>query len=100
MPDLDSVMRGAGRMRDAGYPIEWGVGRHGPGANVFAYFIGPDDVVIEYTGEVDQVGEDYPTGMPDDWTWPPGRIDRWGVSDPPTARLAEAQQRVRFPGTS
>ena len=27
-------------LRDAGYPIEWGVGRHGPGNNAFAYFIG------------------------------------------------------------
>jgi catechol 2,3-dioxygenase len=36
MPDLDSVMRGAGRMRESGYPIEWGVGRHGAGNNVFA----------------------------------------------------------------
>ena len=86
-------------MRDAGYPIEWGVGRHGPGANVFAYFIGPDNVVIEYTGEVDQVDDDYPTGMPEDWTWPPGRVDQWGVSDAPSKRLHEAQQRVVFAGT-
>ncbi len=50
--DLDSVMRGAGRMRDNGYPIEWGVGRHGPGNNVFAYFAGPDEIPIEYTSEV------------------------------------------------
>lgn len=100
MPDLESVMRGAGRMRDNGYPIEWGVGRHGPGANVFAYFIGPDDVVIEYTGEVDQVDDDYPTGMPDDWTWPPGRVDRWGVSEPPSKRLHEAQQKVMVSGAA
>ncbi len=100
MPDLDSVMRGAGRMRDAGYPIEWGIGRHGPGANVFAYFIGPDDVVIEYTSEVDQVDDDYPTGMPEDWTWPPGRVDRWGISEPPSKRLHEAQQRVMFAGAT
>ena len=73
-----------------------GVGRHGPGANVFAYFIGPDNVVIEYTGEVDQVDDDYPTGMPEDWTWPPGRVDQWGVSDAPSKRLHEAQQRVVF----
>jgi hypothetical protein len=42
MPDLDSVMRGIGRMRDHGYPVEWGPGRHGPGDNVFAYFCGPE----------------------------------------------------------
>ena len=26
-------------MIDAGYPIAWGVGSHGPGDNVFAYFV-------------------------------------------------------------
>ena len=31
MPDLNSVMRGMGRMKDNGYPIEWGPGRHGAG---------------------------------------------------------------------
>ncbi len=36
LPELDSVMRGMGRMKDNGYPIEWGPGRHGPGNNVFA----------------------------------------------------------------
>jgi catechol-2,3-dioxygenase len=96
MSDLDSVMRGAGRMSDEGYGIEWGVGRHGPGSNVFAYFVGPDDLVIEYTGEVQQVGDDYKTGQPEDWTWPPGRVDRWGVSAPPSDRIKEAQQKVEF----
>ena len=96
MPDLESVMRGAGRLRDNDYPIEWGVGRHGPGSNVFAYFVGPDDLVIEYTGEVDQVDDSYKVGKPEDWTWPPGRIDRWGVSGPPSDRLHAAQQRVGF----
>ncbi len=81
-------------------PSNGGAGRHGPGANVFAYFIGPDGVVIEYTGEVDQVGDDYPTGMPEDWTWPPGRVDRWGISEPPSKRLHEAQQRVMFAGAT
>ena len=28
---LDAVMRGGGRMQDAGHGIEWGPGRHGPG---------------------------------------------------------------------
>ena len=52
MPDFDSVMRGMGRMKDNGYPIEWGPGRHGPGNNVFAYFCGPDEVPLEYAAEV------------------------------------------------
>ena len=96
MPDLDAVMRGAGRMSDAGWPIEWGVGRHGPGNNVFAYFVGPDDFVIEYTADVQQVDDSYKVGAPADWTWPPGRFDQWGVSKPPSERIKQAQKKIRF----
>jgi catechol 2,3-dioxygenase len=96
MPDLDAVMRGAGRMRDAGWPIEWGVGRHGPGNNVFAYFVGPDDFVIEYTADVLQVDDAYKVGGPSDWQWPPGRFDQWGVSQPPSDRIKQAQKTIRF----
>lgn len=98
MPDLESVMRGAGRLRDHDYRIEWGVGRHGPGHNVFAYFVGPEDVVIEYTAEVQRIDQHYRVGGPDDWQWPPGRIDRWGISDPPSERLRAAQHKIPFAG--
>ncbi|SNT34715.1 catechol 2,3-dioxygenase [Noviherbaspirillum humi] len=96
MPDLDSVMRGGGRMRDAGYPIEWGVGRHGPGNNVFSYFIGPAGFVVEYTAEVEQVDESYVTRGPDEWKWPPGRVDQWGVSAAPSDKVKQAQKVIRF----
>jgi catechol 2,3-dioxygenase len=96
MSDIDAVMRGGGRMRDAGYGIEWGPGRHGPGNNVFNYFVGPFDVVVEYTADVEQIDDSYVTGQPGDWTWPPGRVDRWGISQPPSGRLKEAQRTVRF----
>jgi catechol 2,3-dioxygenase-like lactoylglutathione lyase family enzyme len=96
MPDLDSVMRGGGRMNDAGYPIEWGVGRHGPGNNAFAYFVGPFDFVIEYTAEVQQVDDSYKAGGPDDWKWPPGRIDQWGIGKPPSPQLKAAQKSIFF----
>ena len=96
MPTLESVMRGGGRMRDAGYGIEWGPGRHGPGDNAFNYFIGPAGFVIEYTAEVEQVDERYEVGKPEDWTWPPGRVDQWGISPPPTARIKEAQRSIHF----
>jgi catechol 2,3-dioxygenase len=96
VPDLESVMRGAGRLRDHGYRIEWGVGRHGPGNNVFAYFIGPEDFVVEYTAEVERIDASYRVGRPDDWKWPPGRVDHWGVSDPPSERMKAAQRKIRF----
>ena len=94
--DLDSVMRGAGRMRDNGYPIEWGVGRHGPGNNVFAYFAGPDEIPIEYTSEVLQIDDSYVPRGPDYWTFPSGRTDQWGVTNAPSARLHRIQQLFAF----
>lgn len=96
LPDLDGVMRGAGRLRDEGYPVEWGPGRHGPGRNVFCYFCGPEEMPLEYTSEMQQVDESYPTGTPADWQWPPRRVDRWGVSDPPSRRVLRAQSLFRF----
>jgi len=96
MPDLESVMRGGGRMKDAGYGIQWGPGRHGPGDNAFNYFVGPFDVVIEYTAEVEQINDSYQAGGPTDWTWPPGRIDQWGIAIPPTDQLKRAQKAILF----
>jgi catechol 2,3-dioxygenase len=96
MDSIDSVMRGAGRMRDAGRAIEWGPGRHGPGNNVFAYFVGPDDFVIEYTAEIGQVGDGYRVGQPAQWVYPPGHSDLWGATAPPSARMKAAQNKIRF----
>jgi catechol 2,3-dioxygenase len=96
MDGIDSVMRGAGRMRDAGRPIEWGPGRHGPGNNVFAYFIAPDDFVVEYTAEVEKVDRDHRVREPGAWVYPPGHSDLWGATPPPSARMKAAQEKIRF----
>jgi 2,3-dihydroxy-p-cumate/2,3-dihydroxybenzoate 3,4-dioxygenase len=96
MPSLDAVMRGITRMREAGYEAVWGPGRHGPGNNVFGYFIAPYGGVIEYTAEVSEVGDDYKVGSPEDWKWPPGRIDHWGMSKKDTARTGPAEKALRF----
>jgi len=96
MRDLDAVMRGIGRLRDAGFEPVWGPGRHGPGNNVFGYFIAPWGGIVEYTAEVSEVGEDYKVGAPEDWSWPAGRIDHWGVSKKDLARTAPAERAYRF----
>ena len=98
MLSLEAVMRGIGRLRDAGYPCTWGPGRHGPGNNVFGYFIGPHGGVIEYTSEVSRVGDDYRVGSPEDWKWPPGRIDHWGISARDSERMAAAERAVPWAG--
>lgn len=96
MQDIDAVMRGIGRLRDHGMAPAWGPGRHGPGANVFAYFIAPFGPVVEFSTAVEKVGDDYPVGAPEDWTWPEGRIDQWGLSDKDNVALREAEQRFHF----
>jgi catechol 2,3-dioxygenase len=83
-------------MRDHGHTIEWGPGRHGPGNNVFGYFIDPFGIVIEYTAEVTQVDLGYAPRGPADWAWPTGRLDQWGIGVGPTARLKDAQKQVLF----
>lgn len=96
MPNLDAVMRGGGRMRDAGFPPQWGPGRHGPGDNAFNYFVDPFGVVIEYTAEVEQIDDSYRVRGPSEWTWPPGRVDQWGIGVPPGEPLKQAQRAVFF----
>jgi 2,3-dihydroxy-p-cumate/2,3-dihydroxybenzoate 3,4-dioxygenase len=98
MRDLDAVMRGVGRLQDAGYPSVWGPGRHGPGNNVFGYFIAPFGAMVEYTAEVEEVDESYRVGAPEDWKWPAGRIDHWGVSKKDAAKTGPAERLFRFPG--
>lgn len=95
MADLDAVMRGIGRLRDQDMAPAWGPGRHGPGANVFAYFVAPFGPVIEFSTAVEKVPEDYKAGSPDDWTWPEKRIDQWGMSDKDNAALRAAEEKFR-----
>jgi len=96
MKDLDAVMRGIGRLKDAGFAPSWGPGRHGPGNNVFAYFVTPFGATLEYTAEVQRIGDDYKVGGPEDWKWPPNRMDHWGLSGRDSEALAEAEKQFPF----
>jgi catechol 2,3-dioxygenase len=63
---------------------------------VFAYFIGPEGEIIEYTSEVMQVDDSYRVGTPNDWGFPPGRFDHWSVTAGPTTNYREAQGKIPF----
>ena len=99
MADMDAVMRGVGRLRDHQFTPAWGPGRHGPGDNVFAYFIAPFGAVVEFSTAVEIVPDDYQAGAPEDWTWPENRIDQWGMSDKDFSGLKEAEAEFRFKRT-
>lgn len=92
----EDVMTASGRMCDAGHAIGWGPGRHGPGDNVFVYFVDPFGIVIEHTAEVLEVDETYRIGGPEDWVWPKGRTDQWGIAPPKTEACKAAQLAIPF----
>jgi hypothetical protein len=48
-------MQEYGRLRSKNLECIWGVGRHGPGNNVFSYYRDPEGNVIEFYGEMEQV---------------------------------------------
>jgi catechol 2,3-dioxygenase len=88
---IDGLMRGAGRMRKHGFNVEWGIGRHGPGDNVFGYFVEPNGFVVEYTAEVQQVDEaTYQAHDADFWRAFPMRPCRWGMAGMPSNRFKAA----------
>lgn len=81
MPSIDGLMRGAGRLKQNGFDIDWGVGRHGPGDNVFTYFIEPNGFVTEYTAEVEQVDEATHVPQPAEyWGSLPNRPCQWNMA--------------------
>ena len=83
----DEVMRSLGRMRKAGVDTVWGPGRHGPGGNVFCYFIDPAGNVIEYTAELLKLDESW---EPQDWARIPENTDVWGTSGGITPEVSAA----------
>jgi len=80
MRDIDSYMRGTGRLLRAGVEKIWGPGRHMAGNNTFSYFLDPHGNTIEYTTELELVDED---------TWHPHLYDfsqpevsdQWGTAN-------------------
>ncbi len=89
LPAVEGLLRGAGRLRQSGFDVAWGIGRHGPGDNVFSYFVEPNGFVTEYTTGMTQiVDDDYPWHGPDYWNnFGPCR---WGLADAPTPDIRRA----------
>ena len=91
MRHFDGLMYGGGRLIGAGRTLEWGVGRHGPGANIFAYFLDPDGFAVEYTTEMQQVDDaTHVAQTAEYWTNFPMRPCRWGMARKPSAAMIRA----------
>lgn len=99
VPNLDGLMRGSGRLKQNGFNIEWGVGRHGPGNNIFSYFIDPTGFVTEYTTEVDQIDEATHIAQgPEFWDMLPNKPDRWGLAGAPSNRMQAGMSGTLYMG--
>jgi catechol 2,3-dioxygenase len=99
VPNIDGLMRGAGRVAQNGFDIEWGIGRHGPGNNVFSYFIEPNGFVAEYTTEVEQIDE--ATHVPQDaayWEKQSKVNEHWGNAGRPGNRMRAAMSGALYLG--
>ena len=91
MPTWNDLMFAVGRTKLAGHPLQWGVGRHGPGDNVFSYFLDPDGFVVEYTAEIQQITDPaHIPGEPEQWVRSPERMDQWGHANLPTDIIKKA----------
>jgi catechol 2,3-dioxygenase-like lactoylglutathione lyase family enzyme len=97
LPEIDTVMRGIGNLKRRGINPLWGPGRHGPGNNVFCYFQDVAGYVCEYTAEVMKIDE--ASHQPE--VWPrniPEKMDRWGISGPPSPEARAAMAGEPDPG--
>ncbi len=97
MENFDGLMSGTGRLKSAGTEVAWGVGRHGPGNNIFTYFVEPNGFATEYTTEVEQIDEaTYQPHTKKYWSDFPNRPCRWNVATKASAamRYASSGQMV------
>lgn len=80
---FDDLRRGANRLFDGGYTIEYGPGKHGIGYNTFLYFFDDDGNRLELSSEMALVHDedDYPTKTWDENTFKVG-TNMWGGPPP------------------
>lgn len=80
-----------------GYPPRWRLGRHSSGNNVYSYFAGPDNCVVEYTTALEQV-TDEDSWVPRVWPATPDYADRWGTAAPGEELFAPWNRTAPEPG--
>ena len=98
MGSIDDLMRAQGRVRAAGTELQWGTGRHGPGHQVFNYYIEPSGYVVELIADG--------IAIPDESTWEsrvwvrkPEHMDLWGTAGFPNPAVRTAMTGVPDPAT-
>lgn len=85
LESLDHFLTSIGRMKSAGINPLWGMGRHGPGNNSFAYYGDPAGFVPEFTTDVQQIAD--ADWLPRVWQRIPSQSDLWHLAGPPSAEF-------------
>jgi len=75
--DIVSLTAWADRVSSKRVPLCWGVGRHGPGNDVFFMVKDPDDNLIEISAELEHVESARPTGI---WPHEQRTLNLWGTA--------------------
>ena len=74
--DIAAVVAWADRMAANDIPIHWGIGRHGPGNDVFFMVKDPDGNLFEISAEIEVCDPERPCGT---WKHEPRTLNRWGA---------------------
>jgi catechol 2,3-dioxygenase-like lactoylglutathione lyase family enzyme len=73
--DWELIRRWADDFSVKRVPIFWGVGRHGPGNDLFFMVKDPDDNLVEISAEIEQCAIERPTGI---WPHEERTLNVWG----------------------
>jgi catechol 2,3-dioxygenase-like lactoylglutathione lyase family enzyme len=99
MGSIDELFRAQGRIRAWGSPLMWGTGRHGPGNQVFNYFVEPSGYVCELIADGIDIADDA-AWEPRVWVRAPQFMDLWGTSGPPSPEIRTAMTGTADPDYS
>jgi catechol 2,3-dioxygenase len=75
--DIGTLTAWADRVSTRRVPLHWGVGRHGPGNDVFFMVKDPDDNLIEISAELERVDAARPAGV---WPHEQRTLNLWGTA--------------------
>jgi catechol 2,3-dioxygenase-like lactoylglutathione lyase family enzyme len=97
MGSIDALFRAQGRLRAWGSPLMWGTGRHGPGNQVFNYFVEPSGYVCELIADGTEIADEA-SWQPQVYVRAPQFMDLWGTAGPPSPEVRAAMAGTPDPG--
>lgn len=75
LADWNGIRDWADRLAERHIPVRWGPGRHGPGNNLFLFFVDPDGNWVEVSAELEVVRPERPIGL---WRHEERTLNSWG----------------------